>query len=301
MMLLQHYRQMIDDPVRLGAFGRAIAAVVRPGDVVADIGCGLGTYALFAARAGARRVFAVDDSPIVEVAREVVRDNGADDVVELIAGYSTALTPPERCDVVVFEDYLPTLLSPTKARVVHDLCARWLKPGGRLLPPRARLWLAPVEDAAVYLDLDRFHRTADRVSGIDFSATRRRVMSTPQPQKLGARALLTAPERAHDYDDFVHLGHLEVSVTRTLTSLRAGVVHGVLVWIDLDVGGSWLGTGPLAPPSSWQQILFPLPTPIPVAAGAPIDVALQAVPQRETLSWRWSVGAGGERAESAST
>ena len=110
--MLQHYRQLIDDPVRLGAFQRAIASVVKPGDVVADIGCGLGTYAIFAARAGARRVFAVDDSPIVEVAREVVRDSGADGVVELFSGYSTAVEPPERCDVVIFEDCLTTLVSP---------------------------------------------------------------------------------------------------------------------------------------------------------------------------------------------
>src|SRR5690348_9298750 len=137
--MLQHYRQLIDDPVRLGAFQRAIAAVVRPGDVVADVGCGLGTYAIFAARAGARRVFAVDDSRIVTVAREVVRDNGVDDVVEVFAGYSTAVSPPEPCDVVIFEDYATTLVSPERARVIADLLARWLKPGGRLVPSRARL------------------------------------------------------------------------------------------------------------------------------------------------------------------
>src|SRR5262249_44311675 len=115
--MLQHYRQLIDDPVRLGAFQRAITAVVSPGDVVADVGCGLGTYAIFAARAGARRVFAVDDSPIVEVAREVVRANDPQQVIEVVAGYSTAVTPPEPCDVAIFEDYLTTLVSPHQARV----------------------------------------------------------------------------------------------------------------------------------------------------------------------------------------
>jgi protein arginine N-methyltransferase 1 len=198
--MLQHYRQLIDDPVRLGAFQRAIAAVVRPGDVVADIGCGLGTYALFAARAGARRVFAVDDARIVGVAREVVRDNGGEPVIETLAGYSTDLTPPEPCDVVLFEDYLTTLMSPHKVRVVRDLATRWLKPGGKLLPPRARLWLAPVEDPEGHLAIDRFHWTRDRIFGIDFSATRRRVFSTAHARKLGTNALLTPPELLHDYD-----------------------------------------------------------------------------------------------------
>src|SRR5262249_18276269 len=149
-------------------------------------------YAIFAARAGARRVFAVDDSPIVEVAREVARDNGVEGVVELFAGYSTALTPPEPCDLVIFEDYQATLVSPHKARGVTDLVARWLKPGGRLLPPRARLWLAPVEDPEGHLAIDRFHRTHDRLFGIDFSATRQRVFATSHARKLGAGALLAA-------------------------------------------------------------------------------------------------------------
>ena len=297
--MLQRYRELIDDPVRLGAFQRAIGSVVQPGDVVADIGCGLGTYAIFAARAGARRVFAVDDSPIVEVAREVVRDSGADGVVEVVAGYSTALEPPERCDVVIFEDYLTTLVSPGKARVVADLETRWLKPGGRLLPARARLWLAPVEDPEGHLRIDRFHGAKDRVFGIDVRATRRRVFASPHACKLGAAALLCAPELAHDYD-LLHLGRLEVSATRTLRAARDGVVHGVALWFELELAGAWLGTGPLAPPSAWQQTLLPLATPIAVTAGAPIDLALQAAPLGEVLVWRWSVASGGRRVEVSS-
>ena len=297
--MLQHFRELIDDPVRLGAFQRAIGSIVRPGDVVADIGCGLGTYAIFAARAGARRVFAVDDSPIVEAAREVVRDAGADDVIELLSGYSTALEPPERCDVVIFEDYLTTLVSPGKARVVADLETRWLKPGGRLLPPRARLWLAPVEDPEGHLRIDRFHWSKDRVFGIDFSSTRRRVFASPHPRKLGAGALVAAPELAHDYD-LLQLKRVEVSATRTLTASRDGVIHGLLLWFDLELAGTWLATGPLAPPSAWQQTLLPLATPLPVTAGASIDVSLQAAPLGEVLVWRWSVASGGRRVDANS-
>lgn len=297
--MLQRYRQAIDDPVRLGAFQRAIAAVVKPGDVVADIGCGLGTYAIFAARAGARRVFAVDDSPIVEVAREVVRDSGADDVVEVLSGYSTALTPPEPCDLVIFEDYLTTLVSPGQARVVADLERRWLEPGGRLMPPRARLWVAPVEDPEGHLAIDRFHGSRDRVFGVDFSSTRRRAFATAHPRKLGGGALLATPELAHDYD-LLHLKRVEVSLTRSVPATRDGVVHGLLLWFELALGSAWLGTGPLAPPSAWQQTLFPLATPIAVTTGATIDVSLQASPLGEELAWRWSVASGGRRIAASS-
>src|SRR5947208_2973116 len=131
--MLRHYRALADDP-RLPAFQRAIAEVVRPGDVVADIGCGLGTFAVFACHAGAARVWAVEQGPIVEVAREVVRANGCADRVKFLIGRSTAIEPPERARVVVFEDYRLELSSPEVLRTVADVQRRWLASGGVLIP-----------------------------------------------------------------------------------------------------------------------------------------------------------------------
>jgi len=91
-----------------------------------------------------------------------------------------------------------------------------------------------------------------------------------------------------------------VSVTRTLPATRDGVIHGLLLWFDLELAGSWLGTGPLAPPSAWQQTLFPLASPIAVRAGAPIEVSLQASPLGDGLAWRWSVAVAGRRVEARS-
>ena len=136
--MLQHYRTLLDDPVRLAHFARAIAATVRPGDVVADIGCGLGTFTVFACRAGAGRVYAVEESPIIELAREVVRFNDCADRVHFLPGLSTTLAVPERAHVALFEDYPTTLLAPPALHIVRDLVLRWLTPGGRLVPSSQR-------------------------------------------------------------------------------------------------------------------------------------------------------------------
>ena len=61
---------------------RALEELVRPGMTVFDVGTGSGVLAIVAAKLGAKRVEAVDFDPVaVRVARENVRQNGAEDIV----------------------------------------------------------------------------------------------------------------------------------------------------------------------------------------------------------------------------
>jgi protein arginine N-methyltransferase 1 len=284
--MILHYRQMADDPLRLGAYERAITAAVRPGDVVTEIGAGLGTYAIFACRAGASRVYAVEDTAIVEVAREVVRANGCGDRVTMLSGRSTTLEVPERARVVVFEDYRTTLIDPGTTRMLADVAARWLEPGGVLVPARARLRVAAVEDPDGWHQLDRFRETGDRVLGVDFSVTRKRCLATLLGRKLEQRHLLTPPT-GHEID-LLQLP-TAVQLRAETTAERDGVVHGLLLWFEVALGDGWLSTGPLAPASAWTQTLFPIDPPLPVERGAALSWSLDAAPFGDGLVWRWTV------------
>ena len=80
---LDFHQSMIHDRRRVEAFRAAIEAAVQPGDVVLDIGTGTGLLACLAARAGARKVYAVEEGGIATVAAGVVADNGYDDREQL--------------------------------------------------------------------------------------------------------------------------------------------------------------------------------------------------------------------------
>ena len=81
------HRTMIRDRVRTDAFRRAIDSVVRPGDVVLDVGAGSGTLSVFAARAGAARVYAVEQTSVAVLAQDLIAANGRYDAARAGAGY----------------------------------------------------------------------------------------------------------------------------------------------------------------------------------------------------------------------
>ncbi len=78
------HRSMIMDRIRTEAFRRAIDSSVRPGDVVLDVGAGSGILSVFAAKAGAARVYAVEQTTIAALAEELAAANGVADVVQVI-------------------------------------------------------------------------------------------------------------------------------------------------------------------------------------------------------------------------
>ena len=102
---------MVDDKARTPAFKRAIterlAASPPQTQVVMDLGTGpYAVLALQAARAGAKKVYAVEAIPkAADLARAAVRK--AKDIpegtIEVIEGLSTKITLPEKVDLVVAE------------------------------------------------------------------------------------------------------------------------------------------------------------------------------------------------------
>ena len=52
--------------------------------VVVDVGAGSGILSLFAAQAGAKKVYAIEGSNMAENARILVKENGYENVIEVI-------------------------------------------------------------------------------------------------------------------------------------------------------------------------------------------------------------------------
>lgn len=77
---------MIQDRVRTSTYASFIMKnpALFHDAVVLDVGCGTGILSLFAARAGAKHVYAVDASPIAEKAKQIVADNELQDRITYV-------------------------------------------------------------------------------------------------------------------------------------------------------------------------------------------------------------------------
>lgn len=72
--------------------------------IVMDVGCGTGILSLFAVKAGAKHVFAVDNSDIILKAREIAKENEVNDKITFIKGKVEQIKlPVEKVDIIISE------------------------------------------------------------------------------------------------------------------------------------------------------------------------------------------------------
>jgi protein arginine N-methyltransferase 1 len=103
---LYHQKQMLTDRVRMNSYHDAIKlnADVFKDKVVLDVGAGSGILSLWAAQAGASKVYAIEFTNMATHARNLVQSNGLEDVVEVIQSSVEELElPVEKVDIIVSE------------------------------------------------------------------------------------------------------------------------------------------------------------------------------------------------------
>jgi protein arginine N-methyltransferase 1 len=162
------HRMMLADRVRTEAYRDALEQLVEPGSVVLDVGTGTGILSLFAARAGARRVYAVDSAEVLDAAERIAEASGYGDVIEFIDGRAEELELPEPVDLIVSEWMGLFALTEVMFPSVIAAAARHLRPGGHLVPGAIRLYLTPVRAPRHYVEHGPGFWTED-LYGFDYS------------------------------------------------------------------------------------------------------------------------------------
>ncbi len=117
------------------------------GKIVLDVGCGTGILSIFASRAGAKHVYAVDNANIAIHARTILKENNLQDKITVIKGKIEEIElPVEKVDIIISEWMGYFLLYESMLDCVLFARDKYLKPDGLLFPDRAVIHLASIED-----------------------------------------------------------------------------------------------------------------------------------------------------------
>jgi SAM-dependent methyltransferase len=288
---LHDYARMIADDARMGSYVGALEAVVRAGSVVADIGTGTGILALVACRLGARRVYAIDTNDVIEVGRELARENGVADRIVFFHKDVREVELPERADVIVSDLRGSLPLFGDHLAIIADVRARFLKPGGVLVPARDRMMVAVVEQP----DLYEWALGPPRGPlGVTLESMRARLRNTTiadhkgpvEPENLVSQAASWATLEYATVPATPITGRAELRIGRACTAC------GLVLWFEAVLAGEHRFSNAPGQETCYRRTFLPWPHPVALSQGDIVAVELWAQAGGEPWGWNSSVPAG---------
>merc|ERR1711939_1298806 len=248
--------------------------------VVLDVGCGTGILSMFAAQAGAKKVYAVDASSVLYKAERNVKENGLEGVIECINGKIEDLEgriPKNGVDVIISEWMGYFLLYEAMLDSVLVAREKYLRLGGLMVPNQCSILLAAVQDDALIADKVDFW---DDIYGFKMSAMKENIHKDGEVLVLKPDTLISTVVGIKDVDMSKDTPKdSDFSSPFSLRATRSGKVHGFLGWFDTFFTGRSamvpsltlqdpassiqapevaFTTGPHGTPTHWKQTFFQL-------------------------------------------
>lgn len=282
--MLDEHRRYLSDLTRTALFRRAIKAVVKPGDLVLDLACGTGVLGLLAMKAGAARVYQVDQSPMLQVAREVARANGYGQSTFGIHQRSNRAKLPEKADVVVADQLTSFGIGAGMPEIFNDARRRLLKPDARAIPRRIELFVVPVNFPEMWRIASFWDK---RHAGLKMWPARSIAFNNDYSSEKSPRRGLgkPAPIFAFDLTDlaperFFAKADIEVSA--------AGVMHGLSGWFVAELApGVTMTNSPFSKSRIKRSIaFFPVEKPLALSPGDRLEITISAITTQNLLSWK---------------
>ncbi len=289
-LILDEHRHYLADRVRVSRYAAAVGEVVRPGDVVLDLGSGTGILGLFAWRAGAARVYAIEASPIAGVAERVAAANAAA-AIHVVRAEAHHAQLPERADVVVTDQIGRFGFEAGLFSLFEDARARLLKPDARFIPEALSFRVAPIEHARQYDRVEFWRRSR---AGLDFSAVASLAENSGYPVRLAPRHLLALPVDARRVD-LRDVTSAPLRLEASFTIERNGELHGLAGWFAAQLSPSVeMSNSPLDPQRILRrQTFLPIAQPTRVSRGDEVRATIRILPEPIMAAWSVTIARRG--------
>ena len=246
-----------------------------PGARVLEVGCGTGLLSCVAARLGAKEVIGVEPTPLIEVARALVEDNGLGQV-QLLEGRVEDLVP-QPVDLA-FSELLNA--DPFYEGVVGAMAAarKWVVEDGHIAPERLRVWVALTQGSGgstearhALLELEKLEQTY----GLQLGALRSSLQCEESYRYFTSQVrLASSPTLAWD----VPLGEVDAvdELKEVLVACEEpGPIGGAVVWFEALYDTGLTLENPPGQGGHWGHLAFDWSSERAVRGGETVEIRLE--------------------------
>ena len=238
---------------------------------------------MLALRAGARRVYGVEVDPrTLEVSTALMRAHGfGPDRFVPIVGRSDAIDLPEPVDVLVGELVDSIGIGENGPRFLSEARARWLAPGGNVVPGRMIVDVGLADSAEFAAERRFFAETLRTRHELDYRPILPHLAQARRSLRVELHEVRSDLVVWQEID--LDAGELTTPTTVVETECTAsGHVNGLVFAHRLELAdGVWIDTRPGTRLTSWEQGFLPLPQPIRVSRGERFRIELTCPPTAE--------------------
>lgn len=238
--------------------------------IVLDVGCGTGILSMFAKKAGARHVYGIDMSSIIDHAKEIVKANKMDQDITLIKGkVEDVVLPVEKVDIIISEWMGYCLLYESMLDTVLYARDKWLKQGGLMFPDKASMYITAIEDREYKEEKINWW---DNVYGFDMSAIRNVALNEPLVDVVEAKQVVTDSCRIKEIDlNKATPEDLNFTAPFHISARRNDYVHAFVVFFTVEFSAchkkTGFSTGPESRYTHWKQTVFYMPDAVTIQGG----------------------------------
>lgn len=255
------HEEMLKDTIRTKTYQQAIEN--NPEDfkdkIVLDIGAGTGILSIFAARAGAKHVYAIENAEIAIFAEEIIKRNGLQDKITVIKGKMEEIElPVKNVDIIISEWMGYFLLYESMLDSVLWARDKYLVKNGKMLPDTGEIYIAAIEDGEYKSQKKNFWKD---VYGVDMSVLTPTVMKEPLVDIVGSNMIMSDSVKVLQLDlCTMKKEDVEFSSAYELTMQYDDKVHAVVGWFDTGFRNLTrpivLSTSPFKKSTHWKQTVF---------------------------------------------
>lgn len=286
--LIEIHKLMLMDNIRINGYWKAICKRVNATSFVLDFGSGSGILSLAAAKAGARKIYAVERTKIAEVSKKIISDNELSDKIYIVNVDSKNALIPEKVDILVSEWMGIHVFQENMLFDLIDIRDKYLKKDGKMIPEKVSLFVAPLR--VTPLSNDEINRWEYLVEGFSFKEIFNLSLNDTYICKILPEMLASNGFCALTLDLYtVNKEELEtVEMTTEFAFSSHDEINGICGWFSAQLTDDIvLDTSPFSAPTHWKQTVYPIHPKIEVNAGDALVLQIIVEPAEDFSHFTW--------------